>query len=157
MADFYHCPHPQFTRRGRRPARCRHFFLSQNYKTSIKISAVCTRIVPWNKYNISSGIYSNQSVTHWTDLHLSRTLSFLHFLKDMYSLSILAWIQWKIMNLTLRMLAWYQSLSSLLFLFCKDRASDPQGKSYEARGLIVLFNRSIITISPWLAMQTNYW
>lgn len=54
------------------------------------------------------------------------------------------------------MLTRYQSLPSRLFLFCEDRASDPQGKSYEARGLIVLFNRSIITISPWLAMQTNY-
>lgn len=160
----YHCPHPQFTRRGHGLVLCRHF-LSQNCKTSIKISAVCTRIVvspfipePWTKYTTSSDIHSNQCDKLWTDFHLSITVSFVMssmIYVRIYLVSTLAWIQWEIMNFPLRMLTWYKSLSS--FPFCEDRASDPQGKSYEAGGLIVLFNRSVITISPWLAMQTNYW
>lgn len=46
---------------------------------------------------------------------------------------------------------------SSAFLFSEDWESDPRGKSYEARGLIVLFNSRVITISLRLAMQTNYW
>lgn len=140
-------------------------FLSQSCKTSVKISAVCTGIAvcpfipePWNKRTISRDEHLKRGDKLWANLHLSITVSFVVpsvMCKELLSkhISMNSMRDNDFFSAHARLIG--ISLSS--FLFCEDRASDPEGKSYEAAGLIVLFNGSVITISPWLAMRTNYW
>lgn len=105
-----------------------------------------------------SGMHSNQCDSLGTDVHLSITMSFVmlsvickELLSKHISLNSMRGNEFFSAHAHMIQISLFSS-----FLFCEDRASDPQGKSYAAGGLIVLFNRSVITISPWLAMQTNY-